>query len=102
VTQRGFNKLWDAWLAVRQQYPGKLPVVRVRAYEEVNGKHGSNFAPVFEITGWVDRPADLPDGARPTTSPQSPPAHVTAPTGEPEIVDPDAPEDFEDLEPTFS
>jgi hypothetical protein len=88
ATKRGFNALWDAWFAAKE--PGKLPVVRCRSYEEVPGKHGSNYSPTFEIVRWIDRPADLVDGTPPTAKaarPSESPPHATAPTGEPAVIE---------------
>ena len=63
MTKRAFDGLFDQWFAGRADHPGQLPVVQVKTYEEVAGKHGSNFAPVFAIVKWIDRPADMQAGA---------------------------------------
>jgi hypothetical protein len=59
VTKLGFDKLFDAWDADRGANVGKVPVVACKTYEEIEGQYGSNFAPIFTITRWIDRPADL-------------------------------------------
>jgi hypothetical protein len=91
VTKRAFDALFDQWFAGRAANPDKLPVVQVKNYEEVAGKHGSNFAPIFELVRWIDRPADLGPkangGAAPTAA-----ATVEA------VPDLDAPENFDDLD----
>jgi hypothetical protein len=63
VTTRAFDKLFDEWFLHREANAGKLPVVACKTYEEIPGKHGSNFAPIFTIVSWIGRPADL--GAKP-------------------------------------
>jgi hypothetical protein len=59
AVRRAFDNLYDAWLLERKEHPGQLPVVTCKTYDEVTTKHGSNFAPIFTITGWIKRPADL-------------------------------------------
>lgn len=60
----GFNQLHDAYLAEADAIKsGKLPVIiladtRAVVTETPKGKN-TNYAPVFEIVGWVSRPADL-------------------------------------------
>jgi hypothetical protein len=102
ATKGAFNKLWNLWQAAQQHQPGKVPVVRCNSYEEIPGRHGSNYAPVLTIVRWVDRPADLVDGPASTAKaakPTSPPPHVTEAAGEPEVIDDaDGPENFADLE----
>lgn len=43
--------------------PGKLPVVAITGAKSITstgkGQSSTNYAPIFEITKWVDRPADL-------------------------------------------
>ncbi|MCA0318210.1 MAG: hypothetical protein LCH88_09090 [Proteobacteria bacterium] len=51
------NTLHDAYLAEREE--GKLPVVRIARVVAEKSKHGTNYAPVFEIVQWVPRPKDL-------------------------------------------
>jgi hypothetical protein len=87
---RSFDNLYDAWVLERKEHPGQIPVVTCKTYEEVETKHGSNFAPNFVITSWIDRPAgfDRPNGGAP--------AHVVDVPGEPEAIDP--PEDFTEVD----
>jgi hypothetical protein len=85
VVRGAFDDLFDAWLLERKEHPGQLPVVACKSYREVEGNYGSNFAPIFTITGWINRPAGLGNGAD-----SNAPAHVTEVTGEPE--------DFSDLD----
>ena len=51
------NTLHDAFLAGREE--GKLPVVKIAKVVAEKTKHGTNYAPVFEIVSWVPRPKDL-------------------------------------------
>jgi len=59
----GLEKLHDEYLKGLAANPGKLPAVVLadtRAVESGSGaKKSTNYAPVFEIKGWVARPADL-------------------------------------------
>jgi hypothetical protein len=92
AVRRAFDDLFDAWLLERKEHPGQLPVVSCKTYEEIAGKHGSNFAPIFVITGWIDRPAsfDKSNGV------------VTAVSDVPDESDPiGEPEDFEDEDDSF-
>lgn len=61
--------------------PGKLPVVKMTGTRPVKTTTPqgttTNYAPVFEIAKWVDRPADLKPGA--TAAPASVPT-TTAPS----------------------
>jgi hypothetical protein len=61
----------------RTSNPGKLPIVAMTGSTAVTfgggAKSSTNYAPTFAITGWVDRPAELPAGGPPPVSP--PPAN---------------------------
>ena len=69
---RAFNKaakkLYAEYLAGVKQNAGKLPVVTLNdSYAETSGEgatRSTNYVPVFEITGWVNRPDDLVYQAR--------------------------------------
>jgi len=64
------NHLYDAWEAGRGGNPGKLPVVKCAGVTPVTNKHGTNYAPKFEIVSWADRPAEMSvDAAAPTPAP---------------------------------
>jgi hypothetical protein len=39
--------------------PGKLPVVAMTGLETIKTQKSTNYAPIFKITGWASRPADL-------------------------------------------
>jgi hypothetical protein len=73
IVLRAFDSLFDQWFGERASNPGKLPLVAVDSYEEIDGKFGTNMAPVFRIKAWVDRPRDLPDSAMTTPAPANPP-----------------------------
>ena len=77
VTKKGFDALFDAWDAERAANAGKVPVVACKGYEEIEGQFGSNFSPIFQISRWVDRPADL-----------SPKSNGTAPTAQAATAEP--------------
>lgn len=63
VVIRGFDDLHNAYLAGVASNAGKLPVVALKSSKPVVSGSGqtksTNYQPVFEITGWVPRPADL-------------------------------------------
>lgn len=60
---RGLDELHNAYLAGVIDNPGKLPVVvladTIGITSGEGAKKSTNYQPVFEITGWVPRPADL-------------------------------------------
>lgn len=53
------NELYDAYLEGFEQKAGKLPVVRCVDVKAISGAHGTNYAPVFQIMSWVERPPEL-------------------------------------------
>lgn len=59
----GLNAAHDAYLAGVKDNPGKLPVVALKDTTPITtgegAKKSTNYAPLFEIVSWVDRPADL-------------------------------------------
>lgn len=63
VVLKGFDDLHDAYLRGSETNPGKLPVVALKSTKEIKTGSGAqkstNYQPVFEITGWAARPADL-------------------------------------------
>ncbi|MFA9204990.1 MAG: hypothetical protein ACEQSH_00895 [Bacteroidia bacterium] len=72
------DSLHTEFLAQRAKNPGKLPVVALSGVTAVvttgKGQSSTNYAPVFEIKSWVDRPAEF-DGQ---TAAASPPAQAPA------------------------
>jgi hypothetical protein len=86
VVIEAINAVYDAWEAGRAANAGKVPVIKCVGVHPVTNKHGTNYAPQFEIVSWADRPADLPAGAAPTAAASAPsPAaaavqHVGPPT----------------------
>lgn len=67
------NTLYDAWEAGKGANPGKVPVVKCTGVSPVTNKHGTNYAPRFEIVSWADRPAEMKGSA------STPPAAASAP-----------------------
>lgn len=71
-----FDRLHDEYLAGKKDHVDQLPVVRMTTMKKVDLKtpHGTNtnFEPVFEITKWVERPAEL-DGGQPANEPKAEP-----------------------------
>jgi len=62
---KGIDLLHDDYLAGLKSNAGKLPVVAlddtVPIESGTGAKKSTNYQPVFKITAWVKRPADLPD-----------------------------------------
>lgn len=90
VSIKAMDALYDAYLAGVQDNPGKLPVVSLEKTTPVvsNGKDASgkaqsstNYQPVWAITKWVDRPAEL-NGEEPATKTETKPAPVKQPAKE--------------------
>lgn len=95
-----FDTCHTEYMAGVKANPGKLPVVSLSTTvpivtqgrnPEGNAVKTTNYAPVFKITGWVDRPADLvftpkngsaapaPAPAAPVSAPSTGSTLVTAP-----------------------
>lgn len=74
----GMEKLYDEYEAAKASNPGKLPAVVLadtRAVESGSGsKKSTNYAPVFQIVGWVSRPQDLVASPRGSSAPAAAPA----------------------------
>jgi hypothetical protein len=74
------DELHTTYEAEKIQHPGQLPVVSMPSTKAVvstgQGKSSTNYAPVFEIVKWVDRPAELPLAAN-NNAPQA--AQATQP-----------------------
>lgn len=68
----GMNDLHTSYEAAPEAAAGKIPLVRMTNTLLVKAGQSSNYQPVFEITGWVDRPAVL--GARAVPPPNGKPA----------------------------
>lgn len=69
------KKLYGEYLEGVKKNAGKLPVVAMNdSYAETSGEgatRSTNYVPVFEITGWVNRPDDLVYTARSSSAPSS-------------------------------
>ena len=72
---RGLDKLHDDYLAARKENAGKLPVVVLNEPVPITtgegAKRQTNYAPAFEIVGWVKRPDDLQYQPRSAAAPAS-------------------------------
>lgn len=57
------DELHTAYEAQKAANPGKLPVVALTGSKAIvstgKGQSSTNYAPIFEIQKWVDRPAEL-------------------------------------------
>ena len=89
----GVKKLKDAYDAGVKANPGKLPVVSLADTVAKTSSGGAlkttNYVPVFEITGWVNRPDDLVYQARSSSTPAAAPSSSTPPaTGSTKVAAP--------------
>lgn len=79
------DDLHTTYTAAPESKQGLLPVVRFTGANEVKSKHGSNYAPVFQIVHWVPRPAELATngvGATAAAPPPVQPAPAPAPASD--------------------
>jgi hypothetical protein len=51
--------LHNAWAADAPKNPGKVPVVTLKEVMPVKSGQSTNYAPIFTIDKWIDRPAAL-------------------------------------------
>ena len=95
VTLAGLEECFDAYQAQAAQNPGKLPVIKCVETRPVTSKgrqqSSTNYQPVFAITAWVDRPADLPIKSAAPPAP-APAPRGPAPTGSTQVSAPKAPQ----------
>lgn len=99
---RGIDELHSAYTSGAAANAGKLPVVTLKDTVAITTGEGArkstNYSPVFEIVGWVARPADLvykPKNPAPVAAPApsgGPPA-----TGSTQVSAPSAAGDAEDF-----
>lgn len=78
------DRLHDAYLAAPERKAGKLPVIALVDTVLKEAGKSSNYAPVFKIEGWVDRPAGLPKAST-ASAPAAEPAPQPATADEPEF-----------------
>jgi hypothetical protein len=76
VSIQGMDALYDAYVAGLQDNPGKLPVVilekTIAVVSTGQGQSSTNYRPVWAISKWVDRPAELV-GGQPANEPKAEP-----------------------------
>ena len=70
--------LHDAYKAAPEAAAGKLPVVKLLDAKPVKAGQSTNYKPIFEISGWVDRPAELAGTS--AVPPAKPTATATPPS----------------------
>jgi hypothetical protein len=75
------DALHDLYLKEASKQPDLLPVVAVASIRAQKTGPSTNYSPIFKITGWVPRPADMPVVA-PTSAPPAKPAQRAAPVPE--------------------
>lgn len=72
-TWQAIDKLHSEFEKERSKHPGQLPSVKLSGVKASKTPMGTSYVPIFEITGWVARPAEL------TTPPGVDPADVEPP-----------------------
>jgi hypothetical protein len=76
------NALHDAFEAAPEAKQGLVPIVAMTGTTPVvsngGGQKTTNYAPVFQIVKWIERPAELAASAAPA-SPPTPAAHAPTP-----------------------
>jgi hypothetical protein len=78
------DALHDRYLSELPQHPGQLPIVSIAEMIETKTRQGSNYAPKFEIDGWIGRPGDLPSTPPPPpVAKKKPAAQISAPKPKP-------------------
>lgn len=83
------NDVYDEYDRAPESKAGKLPIVKCAAVKPIVSKHGTNYQPVLEIVGWVERPAELT--VNDTPEPQSPSAPMQRPAYAAADLDDDVP-----------
>lgn len=80
------DELHTAFEAQKGANPGKLPIVALTGSKAIvstgKGQTSTNYAPVFEIQKWVDRPADLGGAAGAAAEEPAPKPVQTAPVSD--------------------
>lgn len=69
--------------------PGKLPVVVMAGSETIKTQKSTNYAPIFKITGWASRPADLPSKSTSVPVKAAPPSTGSTKVSAPVAVEED-------------
>ncbi len=69
-----------------------VPAVRMVRTDPIKGENGVNYAPVFEVVKWVERPADMPyePAGTPEAAPAAAPPTATRSTAPPSNGTPQA------------
>jgi hypothetical protein len=62
----GFGAAYGAFLAAPEAAVGKLPVLKLAGAKPVKSGQSTNYEPVLEIAGWIDRPSAFDAAAAPT------------------------------------
>lgn len=96
VFLRGMDELHNAYIEGLKANPGKLPIVILKdtipVTSEGGGQKSTNYAPVWEITGWTARPQDLvyvPKSSA-AAAPAAPASHGAPHTGSTQVAPPPA------------
>ncbi len=71
------NALYADWEAGRDEHRGQVPVVVLDSVQPMKDRYGTNYRPVFRITKWVERPADLVEVVAVESNVQAPGARTS-------------------------
>lgn len=63
------DALHDEYSGTPEARDGKLPIVKLVDTKAVKAGQSTNYKPIFQISGWVDRPAEM-SGATPAAAPK--------------------------------
>lgn len=63
------DALHDEYSGSPEARDGKLPIVRLVDTKAVKAGQSTNYKPIFQISGWVDRPAEMAGTPAPSTKP---------------------------------
>jgi hypothetical protein len=69
ATWGAVDKLHSEYEKERSNHPGQLPLIRLAGVKSIKTPMGTSYAPIFEIAGWVDRPAELTTAPPPVADP---------------------------------
>lgn len=60
VVNTAMNKMYEIYEQQSGQHPGQVPFYQCTGVKPITGMYGTNYEPLFNLIGWVDR-AKVPD-----------------------------------------
>lgn len=52
---QAIDEMYDTYAAVHLEYMDELPIFQCSSVEPIAGKYGTNYKPIFTLTGWVPK-----------------------------------------------